>query len=91
MAVYLGTKCMFFTYFFLELFPYTQGENALTGYAWDTAVVFFSCSLWYNWYVHLFRSVPFCSVLFCSVLFCSVGVVTKLAELIFLICFYHHR
>jgi len=50
MAVYLGTKCMFFTYFFLELFPYTQGENALTGYAWDTAVVFFSCSLWYNWY-----------------------------------------
>lgn len=50
MSVYLGTKCMFFTYFFLVLFPYTRGEEALTGYAWDFAVVFFSISLWYNWW-----------------------------------------
>lgn len=50
MAVYLGTKCMFFSYFFIELMPYTRGENALTGYYWDFAVAFFSISLWYNWY-----------------------------------------
>ena len=49
MSVYLGTKCMFFTYFFVVLLPYTQGEEALTGFAWDCAALFFTISLWYNW------------------------------------------
>jgi hypothetical protein len=49
MSVYLGTKCMFFTYFFLELMPFTRGEDALTGNLWNFAAAFFSISLWYNW------------------------------------------
>jgi len=49
MAVYLGTKMMFFTFFFWELLPYTQGEEAIVGYTWTFSAVFFSCAVWYNW------------------------------------------
>jgi palmitoyltransferase len=49
MGLYLGTKCMFFTYFFYELWPYLWGPQALVGYQWDLAAVIFSVGVWYNW------------------------------------------
>jgi len=49
MSVYLGTKMMFFAYFFWVMIPYTMGENAIVGYTWDFFAVFFSVAVWYNW------------------------------------------
>jgi len=53
MGLYLGTKCMFFAFFFFQLWPYVtggeDGEGSLTGPVWNFAAAFFSFGVWYNW------------------------------------------